>query len=225
MRTNLLVAAAVSDRASSEDRTADVHGTSERTSGTRSLVLALAPVLVPEEREQRAPARNGLNDSVRPDVVHETSSSDVTVEATGRATTPDDLARLYRYWRAVSDRCAPAGSVRDPGEMAGRDRVLRALNHPELRKVSAERIEKALDVVGIQCEEKAKAGDADPWSLLASAWSPGVLVAALECPDEKTARQRAVRRSQGKPSPGSRPGVKTGPNASYRDRGIGECEI
>lgn len=119
------------------------------------------------------------------------------------------FSRLYERHRAVVARHAPARAVRDLGSMAVLHTIREAVQHPLLRDQPPEELERALDLLGVQCQAKADAGEDDPWWLLRNAWSPRVLVDALAMPDERTARTRATRgrsgpRGRGAPRPGSR---------------------
>jgi hypothetical protein len=112
---------------------------------------------------------------------------------------------LYVHWQIVVDRHAPAGAVKDPGSMAVLHVIREALHHPLLRQCSPEELERALDLLGIQCQAKADAGEDDPWSLLRNAWHPRVLADALAMPDEETARVRATKRSRAAARPQNLP--------------------
>lgn len=134
--------------------------------------------------------------------------------------------RLYERWSAVVARRAPPGAVRDLGSIAVLHTIRETVQHPLLRDQPPEELERALDLLGVQCQAKADAGEDDPWWLLRSAWQPRVLADALAMPDEKTARTRATRgRSGPRGRNAPRPGVKSAPNEAYETKGIGECEI
>jgi hypothetical protein len=131
--------------------------------------------------------------------------ADVVVEHQARSV--DVYTSLYEYRRSVVARYEEAGKyVRDLGAMGERHIIERAVWHPQLVVAGADgkrgirpeaELRHALDMIGAQADEKARAGEDTSWSLLANAWSPEVLVRGLACPDEKTARQRAVKRSRG----------------------------
>jgi hypothetical protein len=105
--------------------------------------------------------------------------------------------RLYEQHRAVVDRHAPAGAVRDLGPIAVLHTIREAVQHPLLRDQSPEELERALDLLGVQCQAKADAGEDDPWWLLRSAWQPRVLADAIAMPDVATAKTRATRGRSG----------------------------
>lgn len=109
-------------------------------------------------------------------------------------TTVDRYTRLYEHWRRVVTH--ERAKVRDPGHIAGRVAVHGALAAPELAGVTDAEVEHGLSMLGVQASALAQEGEQDPWWLLSSAWSPKVLRAAIDVPDTKTARARALRRNK-----------------------------
>lgn len=106
----------------------------------------------------------------------------------------DRYLTLYKAWRAIVER--EGAKARDPGPVAGRSAVHAALAAPELAGVTDAEVEHGLDMLGVQARALDQTGSRDPWWLLSSAWSPRVLRAAIDVPDERTARARALRRNQ-----------------------------
>ena len=108
----------------------------------------------------------------------------------GLATVRDDrYTSLYQQWdTAGRQQCGD--SWRSPGPLAGRHRVCEALNHPELRQRSNQDIAHGLAMLRAECAERARVGQSEPWRWYRKAWTPRVLSAACDIPDENAARAR-----------------------------------
>lgn len=177
-----------------------------------------------ESHESRRVTHVTPPDQTRPEEQTHTPRAPVrsiSTEHPAPSTDSDVYTRLYEYSRGVVRRHGADKLVKDPGPLAGRHRVREALQHPELREATPEQVEQALTVLGVQAQAKAEAGEDDPWWPLRSAWSPRVLAEALAMPDEKTARQRALRKS-GSKRRGERPGVVTGAQEDYTTEDLPE---
>jgi hypothetical protein len=169
-------------------------------------------------RDQRRPAPDtgaGTSADQRP------TPALVPAPPTAAAPAYERCERLYRFWLAVV--AESKAKVRDPGPLAGHDQVLRAVNTAMLAGASEEDLRRGLELLGVQCRARLDAGIPDPWWPLQYAWTPEVLKRAMDCQDEATARERALRLSRGSGSGGRRGGtggVRTAPNEHYETKDV-----
>ena len=110
---------------------------------------------------------------------------------------PDRYSQLYQHW----DNAGRTEWLdwRSPGELAGRQRIRDALNHPELRARSEADILHGLDMLRAECAERDRLGQPDPWRWYRQAWSPRVLSAACDIPNADIARQRVSKGAREEP--------------------------
>lgn len=117
--------------------------------------------------------------------------------------------RVYEHWAATIARVVPPGQVRVLGPQNVLHEIRECLNHKRVHGAPEADVLRAIDILAVESQARAEAGEAKPWWALEKAWSPGVLREALTTVDAVEARTRATRgrsgpRGRGAPRPGSR---------------------